>query len=88
MKISWIAVVGLIASGGLTSVVQALGNALPNEAKVIANISAVVVAIAAVLYQLLQPAASIVADAPVVAPSGEQVGTNISSTSTVFQKVG
>lgn len=83
MKISWVAVIGLIASGGLTSVVQALGNALPNEAKIIANIAAVVVAIAAVLYQLLQPAAKVVQDAPVVsATTGEQVGTNVSTSST------
>lgn len=86
MKINWLAILGLIASGGLAGVVQALGTALPHEATVIANVAAIVVAIAAVILQAVQPAASIVSNAPVVNDAGEQVATNVSSTTQLFQK--
>lgn len=87
MQISWVTIVGFIASGGLTVIVQALGNALPNEAKVIANIAAVLVALATVLYQLAtQPTKSIIQDAAIKDEAGNTVATNVSTTSNAFVK--
>ena len=86
----------LISSGGLVSIVQALGSAMPTHAQAIANIAAVLVAISGLVAKAVAnkagaPATSIIADAPVV-PAGTTVlhadtpheATVISSTSTLL----
>lgn len=83
MKLNWFALAGFIAGGGLGVIAQALANALPHQATLIMNIVAIVVALAAAVVQFTQPAAKIVQDAPVVAPSGGTVGINVSTSSTV-----
>jgi hypothetical protein len=84
MKINWIAVLTLIASGGLAVVAQAFAAALPAYAPTIMNIVAIVAATASFLLQIAQPSAKIVQDAPVLSrTSGAQIATNVSTTSTL-----
>ena len=86
MKINWPAILTLIASGGLGAVAQALASTLPHAATTIMNVTAIVGALAALMVQSQQPAAKIVADAPVVDQGGNQIATNISSTSELLKK--
>lgn len=84
MKFNWLAFIGFVASGGLAVLVQALGAAFPSAAVEIANIVAIIVALAAVIYQFYTGTSSkIAADAPVVDAAGAVVGTNVSTTSTL-----
>lgn len=93
MKFSWVALLTLIAGGGLTALGTALGQVLPKYATVIMGVIGILAVVAGIILQAAQPAAKIVADAPVVNPvTGNQVGVNISNTSTIPiaapQKVG
>lgn len=83
MKISWLAVVSIVASGGLVGIAQALGAVLPHQATLIMNLAAIAAAIAAFILQASQPAAKILADAPVVTHAGDPAGVNVSTTSTL-----
>jgi hypothetical protein len=85
-KPPWVVIAGLVASGTLDILVQALGKAIPSQAALIANVVGVLVAIATILLAYYQAAnataPSVLQDAPVVNAAGVQVGTNVSTTST------
>jgi hypothetical protein len=88
MKLSPIAIIGLIAGGVLVALVPTLQAIFPNQSVLIGTVlgpSGLLVVLAGILKQFLQPAASIVADAPVVESDGTPTGaTNISSSSTLL----
>jgi hypothetical protein len=86
MKFSWVALLTLIAGGGLTALGTALGQILPKYATIIMGVVGIIGIVAGIILQASQPAAKIVADAPVVNSAGAQVATNISSTSTLLPK--
>lgn len=86
MKISWVAILGVIAGGGLGVIAQALASFYGSgskEAQLILNIAAIIAAVAGFVVQIMQPSAKIVQNAPVVDQSGQQVATNVSTTSTL-----
>jgi hypothetical protein len=87
----WVLIATLIAGGGLSTLVQVLGAALPKYATIIVNAFAIVVAIAGLVvnyYQAINaPATSVVANPktgniPVVTPPGEPPASVVTTTST------
>ena len=85
----WVIFSTIIVGGGLTQLQTALGTLLPKQAGIIAAAVGLVVALAgfALLYYKAKnaPATAVVANAPIVTPSGAPTGaTNISSTSAVL----
>lgn len=82
MKFSWVALLTLIAGGGLTALGTALGQLLPKQATIIMGVVGILGVVAGIILQAAQPAAKVVQDAPVVDNSGATVGTNVSTTST------
>jgi hypothetical protein len=87
-KTTWIALLTVISTGGLATIVQALGTLIPKAAGTIATTALLLTALASfallVINRANAPAVSILADAPVVsAKTGAVVGTNVSTTSTL-----
>lgn len=85
MKLSIPALVAKIAGGALAGLAPILGTLFPNQQVVFTAIfgtTGLLVLVAGLIVQSLQPAASIVQDAPVVNTAGVSVGTNVSTTST------
>lgn len=83
-----VSILTVIVGGGLESLSQALGKAIPGDDTIIINITAVVVACAGVILGIINaantPATSIVADAPIVSATGAPTGAvNVSTTSTL-----
>lgn len=92
MKISLPALLALIAGGGLAALAPALSALFPAQQGLFNAIFAgtgILAVVAGIIVQAIQPAAKIVADAPVVSPTtGAQVATNISSSSSLLPPKG
>ena len=86
--IDWVSFLSFVASGGLATLLAAVGGAFPSQTQKIVAVGAIITALAGVLVRLFAnptgaPATAVVQDAPVVSPTGVQVGTNVSTSSTL-----
>ena len=84
----WIFLCSLIASGGLAGITQAIGQTWPAHSAAIANVASIAVALAGFIVRLYanptdKTPTSIAEGAPVLSSSGEVLGTNVSTTSTI-----
>jgi hypothetical protein len=83
----WVIFATIIVGGGLTQLQTALGALLPKQTAIISSVVGCIVALAgfALLYYKAKnaPAQAIVANAPIVTPSGMPTGAeNVTTTTT------
>lgn len=91
MQLSWPALIAKIAGGALVGLAPILGALFPSQQVLFTALfgsSGMLVLIAGLFVQSQQPAAKIVANAPVVNAEGTTVATNVSSTSQLLPPKG
>lgn len=84
MKLDWVAVLSFLTGSVFLGLAGTIASLFPNPAtgKIIIAVAGAIAQVAGVIKQATQPTVKIAQDAAVVSASGQQVGTNVSTTST------